>query len=591
MNSSAMVRTACPLLRTTPPFFPNVSRRSLSTPQLRSSYVRSLPAGTPPLKRPRPAPVSAPDSSYQRDGAVAARIQRILADRGLTLLDISRESRRRYPESPAYWIPHHFYADLARKGFSPKAEQVFAFSAISGYRLVDWLGVFGVLLDSAPPLAAYLPAERTILLDAEIYDPDAPTEWFRSKPLDGPLPAIAPLGQLLESGPRRPLRALLPKKPSPFLYAKVGRGDAFAFPDLQRGSIVRIDTRRGARRAGNGASLNPKTLYLVEHSQGLTCCCLHSSRKNHVTLRSTELPYAEVELQLGREVRILGALDWEFRFLEQPHSTEVPRALATFWTPQLLAPVAQKPELYQLVKRARLRAGLSLREASARSQRIVKAFGDHRYFCTRGALAAYETSRMPTRRIHKIFSLCGLYSLRYWDVLAAAGLKMDGAGQQPIPKEVLGDSRSPAHRKKTDSELDSDREGFLSRLVAEFEEIPLFLRAALGPLTGFRRPSLRDLVWLGGQRQSLHPYLRGALLAVIHRQSKKPIPAPGKPTWEQPLHLLLLRDGSYICAGCSLENNRLIVRPFANGFERPVCLRNRADAEVVGKVVALLRKL
>jgi hypothetical protein len=243
------------------------------------------------------------------------------------------------------------------------------------------------------------------------------------------------------------------------------------------------------------------------------------------------------------------------------------------------------------VKRARLRAGLSLRDASARSERIVKAFGDDRYFCTRGALAGYETSRMPPRRIHKIFSLCGLYSLGYWDVLAAAGLKMDGAGQQPIPREVLGDRRSSARRKKTDSELDSDREGFLSGLVAEFEEIPLFLRAALGPLTGLRGLSLRDLVWLGGQRHSLHHYLRGALLAAIHRQSKKPSFAPGKPLWAQHLHLILLRDGSYLCAGCSLENDRLIVHPFANGFERPVHLRNRADAEVVGKVVALLRKL
>jgi hypothetical protein len=543
------------------------------------------------LKGPRSTFVSASDSSHQSDGAVAVRIQRTLADRGLTLLDISRESRRRYPESPAYWIPHHFYADLAGNGFSPKVEQVFALSAISGLRLVDWLGVFGVLLDNAPPLAAYLPTERTILLDAEIYDQEAPIEWFRSKPHDGPLPAIAPLGQLLEPGARRPLRALLPKKPSPFLYAKVGRQDAFAFPDLLPGSIVRIDTRCGARRASDGASLNPKTLYLVEHSLGLTCCRLHSARNKHVTLRSTELPYAEVELQLDREVRILGALDWEFRFLEEAPSTEVPHALATFWTPHPIAPVAQEPQLHQLVKRARLRADLSLREASARSDRIVKAFDDDRYFCTRGALAAYETSRMPPRHIHKIFALCVLYSLGFWDILAAAGLKLDSAGQQPIPTGRVAETRISTRSKKTDSELDSDREVFLSRLVGEFEEIPLFLRAALGPLTGLRSLSLRDLVWLGGKRRSLHPYLRGAPLAAIHRQSKKPTFAPGKPLWAQHLHLILLRDGSYLCAGCSLENDKLIVHPFANGFERPVHLRNRADGEVVGKVVALLRKL
>jgi hypothetical protein len=243
------------------------------------------------------------------------------------------------------------------------------------------------------------------------------------------------------------------------------------------------------------------------------------------------------------------------------------------------------------VARARLRARLSLRDASARSERIVKAFGDDRYFCTRGALAAYETSGATPRHIHKIFAICVLYSLGFWDALAAAGLKIDGAGQQPIPMGRVVEGSRSARSRKIDSGLESDRNGFLSHLVDAFEEIPLFLRAALGPLTNLRKLSLRDLVWLGGQRRSLHPYLRSAVFAAIHRQSKKPTFTPWKPLREQPLHLLLLRDGSYLCASCSLENDTLIVHPFANGVERPIRLRNRADAELVGKVVALLRKL
>lgn len=536
-------------------------------------------------------PTSVSSPSHPREGSVAARVHRNLSDRGLTLFDVSKESRRRYPDAPAFWIPHHFYVDLAAEGLSPRLEQVFAFSVISGYRLVDWLSVFGVRLGDAGPLAAQLSTERTILLDAEIYDPDVSIAWFRSKSLAGPLPAIAPLGQLLASGASCPLRALLPKKPSPFLYAKVGRQDAFAFPDLLPGSIVRIDTRRGERQVGNGVSLNPKTLFLVEHSQGLTCCRLHSSRKEHVTLRSTELPYAGVELQLRGQVRIVGALDWEFRFLENTPIPEVPRALATFRTPQPLPSVAGNSELHRLIGRARARAALSLREASARSKRIVEALGDSRYFCTRGTLAAYETKNTPHRHIHRIFSLCVLYSLRFWDVLAAAGLDIHAAGQQPIPADRFTANRSFARSKKKNSELDSGRNGFLPRLVDEFEEIPFFLRDALGPLTGLRRPSLRDFVWLRAERVSLHPYLRSAVLAAIHRQSKKPSLALGKSFWEHPLHVLLLRDGSYICAGCSLENDKLVVHPFANGFERPVQLRNHADAEILGKVVGLLRKL
>jgi hypothetical protein len=525
-----------------------------------------------------------------REKDVPARVQRALAGRGLTLFDVSRESRRRYPDAAAYRIPHHFYADLAGERFSPRIEQVTAFSVISNYRLVDWLALFGLRLDDAPPLAASLPTEHTVLLDSTVYDREAWIDWFRSKPIADPPPAIAPLGQLLESGTPRQLKSLIPRRPSPFLYAKVGRQDAFAFPDLLPGSIVRIDTRRGGRPA-DGVPINQKNLFLVEHSKGLTCCRLHVSRKNRVTLRSTQLAYAEVEMQLGREVRILGALDLEFRFLANAPAPEVPRQLATYWTPGPLPSLPGTPALHQLVRQGRQRMGLSLREASTRSARIAEALGDRRHFCTRGTLAAYETPDMPHKQIHRIFAICILYSLGFGDLLAAAGVKVDDAGQERIPREVFGNGKRFIQKKAARPGIDSEEEGFLSRLVSNFEEIPLFLRDGLNTLTGLHNLSLRDIVWLDAERLSLHPYLRGAILAAIDRRYKKPAFATGSPPWKQPLHLLLLRDGSYLCGVCSLEKDMLIVHPFANGYEHPMYLRNRMDAEVVGRVVALLRKL
>jgi hypothetical protein len=522
---------------------------------------------------------------------VAARIERTLASRGLKMLDVSRESRRRYPNDAAYWIPHHFYADLARDKASPRIEQVIAFSSISDYRLIDWLALFGIRLDDAPRLGATFPAERTVLLDGEVYDQEAWINWFRSKPIEGPPPATAPLGQLLQPGGSLPLRSLIIKDPSPFLYAKIGRQDAFAFPDLLPGSIVRIDTRRAVKHADGGGSIPSQTLFLAEHSGGLTCCRLEGSRKNRVTLRSTQLPFGQVELRLGQEIRILGALDFEMRFLESAPSPEVHRDLARFGNPRPLPSIARNAELPELLRHGRRRAGLSLREASALSARIVEALGDDRYFCTRGMLAAHETRDVSRREIHTLFSLCVLYRLGFWDLLASAGLKTDGLGREPIPSHAFGDWKHVTQENPAIPEMDVEGEGFLSRLVHAFEEIPLFLRDALGPLTGLRNVSLRDIIWLGGQRVSLHPYLRGAVLAAIHRQSKRPVFASGKPLWEQPLYLLILREGSYRCAGCSLEKDVLVVHPFANGFERPLRFRNRVDAEVAGKVVALLRKL
>jgi hypothetical protein len=522
---------------------------------------------------------------------VIARIHQVLASRGLTLFDVSHESRLRYRDNIAYRIPHHFYADMRTKDFSPRMEQVLAFSAITNYRLVDWLAVFGFRLDDAPRLAAALPTERTVLLDTGVYDDEVWIEWFRNKSFSSSPPPIAPLGQMLESGIFRQLKSLLPGKPAPFLYAKVGRRDAFAFPDLLPGSIVRVHTRRESKRSGIGIAAASKLLFLVEHSKGLTCCRLHVPRKNCVTLRSTQLPYAEVELQLGREAHVLGVLDLEFRFLANAPSPEVPRDLAAFWNPQDLPSPPEKRALSQLVIRGRNRAGFSLREASALSRRIAETLGDRRYFCARGTLAGYETTDTPPRHIHKILALCVLYSLGFWEVLGAAGLKTDGLGREPIPSDLVGRQSGPFRNMQAQMGTDFGAGGFLSSLVEEFEEIPFFLRNSLGALSGLQALSLRDVVWLGGHHPSLHPYVAGAVFATINRRHKKPLSAEKRPLWEQPLYILLQRDGSYLCTRCMLHNDVLVVHPYADGFERPVRLRNRVDVEVVGKVVALLRRL
>ena len=518
---------------------------------------------------------------------IATRIQQVLASRELTLSVVSRESQLRYGENRAYRIPHHFYADARTETFSPRMEQVIAFSAITNYRLVDWLALFGFPLDDLAHLAASLPAERTMLLDSEAYDDKAPIAWFRSKVIREPLPAIAPLGQFLEPLPPRPLKSLLSQNPSPFRYAKVGRQDGFAFPDLLPGSIVRIDTRFSHKELLSGTA--SQHLFFVEHSHGFTCCRLHVSGRNFITLRSTELPFAEVALRLGPEARVLGRLDLEFRFLAGDHSPGVARDLAVFTTPRPLSPLSATQGFAEFVNRARGHAGLSLRGASARSRLVAEALRDARYFCAKGTLSAYETVGSPPRHIHKLLGLCILYCLSFRDVLTAAVGKIGNLGSDPMPLALLGSQSSDAPNKRV--QPGEFAGSFLSSIVQEIEEIPFFLRNSLSSLTGIERLSLRDVVWLGGQRHSFHPYLRGALIAFVDRKQTKPPSSGKKRLWEEPLYLLLHRDGSYLCTRCTLQDRLLVLPPFADGFERPVGLRQGVDAEVIGKVVALVRRL
>jgi hypothetical protein len=522
---------------------------------------------------------------------VAERVERILVTRNLTLSEVSRELRLRYARTPQYLVPHDLYYDLGHPSYSPRIEQVLALSRISEYRLADWLTIFGLNLDDIPTLQAEFPSARTSLLDSTAYDRAAWIGWFHDAAHAGDPPAVAPLGQLLIPAPSRRMDSLLAPEPSSFLYAKIGRQDAFAFPDLLPGSIVRADTRGVGELLRSMQNKNSERLFLVEYGQGLVCCRLHARTKSMVTLRASTLPFAQTELRLGSEARILGVLDWELRPAKTARP-DVPTASMQFLEPQPLPAAGTEPGLHELLERSRLRGGLSIRNASSKSRWVAQSLRDERYFCSPTSLAEYETVPRLPAQIHKIVSVCVLYSLGFSELLAAAGLDTGDSGREPIPDALVGRATSDTPRTANDAATRNKKQpGFLSALLAEFQEIPLFLRSALSTVAGLSGLSVRDVFWTGGRTSSLHPYLNDALFVSVNRRLKIPAFLKQKPLWDQPNYILLMRNGTYVLTGCSLEGRTLIMHPFADGFSRPQMLRNGADAEVVGKVTALFRRL
>lgn len=517
--------------------------------------------------------------------AVADVVRQILESCGLTLFQVSRESSWRYPDT-VYHIPHQFYSDLHHASFTPSMQQVLAFSSITGYRIADWLAVFGFVLDDIARMQATVPPARTRLLDATTYDDQQWVPWLRDNPLPSPMPPILPLGRLLSPAGFRRAASLLPTGSSPFLYAKVGWQDAFAYPDLLPGSIVRVDTRKKGDPSTASDSLGP--ILFVEHAQGFCLCRVHAPRAGRITPRSTELPYPQPEWQLGREARILGTADVELRPLLGVRTPQVARDFPSTGIPLPLSLSSTQLSLGQLLALARARTGLSFRAASAVTRRIAMELQDPRYFCAPGALSDYETSSRPPRRVHKLFTFAILYSLGFWTLLDAAGLEKKNTGQRPMPESLLPRPGFDAEPRR-DAELPSHSIAFLRTLLEGFEEVPLFLHHAVATVAGLPSLSLRDLYWIGRGRPSFYPYLKTAVLAAVNRRSKKPFVLPGKPQWAQPLYLLLTRETGYLATACHLEGEELVAHPFADGFERVQRFRNGVDAEVVGRVVALLR--
>lgn len=520
------------------------------------------------------------------NGELAERVKSILASKKLTLYQASQRSAAFFGRSSPHYLPHNLYYDLRHGSFSPSLFQLFAFSRISDYRLTDWLRVFGFDIEAIPRLQIQLPSKRTALLESSLDDPNAFIRLRNLRASTAPN-AVVPLSQVLDWTKPRRLGSLAEPKGKGFLYAKIGYEDALAFPELLAGSIARVSpgmTDHLLRQISGEESSN---LLLVEHGKGLSCCRIRVVGGGRIATISTQLPYAQVEFKVPEEARLAGVVDLEIRSLLRPEQPAVAKELAKRWKPEALSP--EPSQLGSLLRRARLRMGLSFRAASAISREIADSLGDERYFIASGSLSDYETLNIPPRHFHKIVTFCAAYSLRLNAIFKTLGLSLQEAGLEHMPEMLIG--RPSLAAIEAAAEMDEiEQTEFIGELVAELGEIPFFLRGSLKSLSGLKGPTLRDFFWIGGKRNTFHPYLAGGVLAVVNRQRKKPNDCGSKPLWQQPLYVILKRDGTYLCGCCTRENSSLVIHSYPGGVHRRDQFRNR-DAEVIGKIFTIVRRL
>jgi hypothetical protein len=516
------------------------------------------------------------------------RVRSILETRRLTLHTVSQKSEAMFGHASPHVLPHNFYYELNVGTFSPSLHQIFALSKISDYRMADWLHVFGFDVEELPRLQIVLPTKRTTLLDSSLGDPYAWVPWFRNKSSNTGTPAIAPLSQLLEVGPAVRQKSLFEINKKGFLYARIGRADALAFPDLVPGSIVRINPKLADDLPTEGRRPSSR-IFLVEHAKGMYCCRLLPKGKNRILLVSAHLPYAQVELQLPREARILGAVDLEIRPLAFGDRPEVANELAKRWKPEPMIPWIAR--LSHFIRAARAKTGLSLREASALSRRIATLREDDRYFISASSLSDYEARDTIPRHFQKVVSLCLLYAMSFRTFLETVGIPEQKAGRDSIPDRLIP-RLQPVHIQSDNIGVDGDSDkGFLGDLVRRMEDIPAFLKHTIDDISGLTSPSLRSFFWIGGVRRPLHRYLENALLISVDRRRKRPVDSRSRPHWEQSLYAVLKRDGTYICGPCAVEDGTLVMHPDSEHLSLKEEFRNHQDAEVVGQVCAVVRKL
>jgi hypothetical protein len=511
--------------------------------------------------------------------AIVQAVRDLLRVKGFTLYRVAALSRARYPQQKARHIRRNFYFQL-RSGLSPTFQQVHALAELTGSRLWDCLRIFGFLLSDIPRLQAVLARPRTGLIEKDLVDPQDLLPSLRYRQPGTALAAVAPLSQLLERSGSHSAASLVVRTRDDFVYAKIGTEDVLAFPELVPGSIVRADPRLVSSLLP-AAGQRSRHFFLLEHSRGLNCGRLRVTGLDRVTFVTSHAPLASVEFHLGTEARILGVVDLELRF--HPVSGQrrgcacatqrITSDLAEPWNPVRITTGTQRPGI--LLETARVQAGLSFRSASKLSREIAKTLGDRRYFASSGTLSDYEAGDRMPRHIHKLFTLAIVYCIGFRDLVRAFGIVLDNLGKTA----------------RTQRRKDERRDGFLESIQNQFGVLPLFLASTLPSLSGVANITLRDVFWLGGQRNHPHPSLRGALFILVNRRSKKPRRFSRMSVWTQPLYLLQDRDGSYLAASCAIERGQLVVDSHPRGSTEGQPVRRQIDADVVGQIVGIARSL
>ena len=309
--------------------------------------------------------------SVQSSSALADRVQRILASRGLSLANLSRASGSNRPGH----IPHSFYSSLRKSSFSPSLYQLHSLSRLTGYRLVDWFALFGVSLEMCRGFKCSFhrsgPSRSTQgSIMHRLRSPGCMTskkQTFRRHSL----PSAS--GSRLARG-ARPVPSLAAREDLPLREDWIH--DVLAFPDLLPDSIVRVSNDFSALNRTPIGKTPGRTIFLVRHSKGITCSRLLRSETNTIVLCSRHLPYAPIELIAGAEADVLGAVDNEIRSVAESRKPVVSAALERYRRPSPLSQLLPPRNAGEFIQRARKACGISFREAAERMRVIARALGD-----------------------------------------------------------------------------------------------------------------------------------------------------------------------------------------------------------------------
>jgi hypothetical protein len=319
------------------------------------------------------------------------QLRALLKEAGLTITQLSAATHRLYGHSTSFFIPTTFLYKI-RAGITPHLYQLAALSGITGISFWQCMRTCGLDAQLISTAQLCLQRNQTVLL---------------------PPPIPVQKGIYCQ-------------------FAKIGRSDAEALPELSPDSVMRVNASY-ANYVPPPVGQQSK-VWLIEHERGIACCHLETAGKDHVRVLPSRPPFWRWPLEINREIRILGEVEVHGRAGRISPEPRSPHARAS-------VPISDcRSTFSRLLQASRSRAGLTFRAAHDLSIQASHLLGPD-YAVGTGALCDYEASDLLPRHVAKLFALCIIYCMDFMAVLHTAGIRILDSGEAQIDCSRSFDSR------------------------------------------------------------------------------------------------------------------------------------------------------
>lgn len=248
------------------------------------------------------------------------------------------------------------------------------------------------------------------------------------------------------------------------------------------------------------------------------------------------------------------------------------------------------PDAGNRLKAARLRARLSTRQVERLSHQIAEQENNRDCCISHGWLTQVENGVFRPRNVYKLYTLARIYNVKPNEILSFFGLGLrdvpGGFMSLSLPRTHLVGPLSAEPEQTVLAPLGLrdtfrlEQTNLFSRMFDQWREIPVGL---------LQQIDLRNSVfgYVGLEDRTMYPWIRpGSLVQIDSRQ--KTIKTGG---WqhesERPIYFVELRNDC-TCSWCDLDGNQLFLIPSSQSGLQIRRVRYPMDAEIVGRVTAIV---